>query len=135
MYKARNVSIYDRIIAPVSYITAGWAGLIYFVILYFRKKTSSHFLRFNVFQSIIVAVIYFLFYHVLELILMLLSKIPIIQILVSWFQFLFMRELFFHYSLIQVLLNGFVIYLVVLSALGYYPRIYKLSDVIDKNAR
>ena len=46
-----SIGIFDRIISFLSYITAGWGGMIVLVVMYFRKKTPSHFLRYNAMQS------------------------------------------------------------------------------------
>ena len=48
-----SVGIFDRLVSFLSYVTAGWGGMIALVILYIRKKNPSKFLRYNAFQSIL----------------------------------------------------------------------------------
>ena len=99
MYKSKTpVSIGDRIISVISYVTAGWVGLIYMVILYFMKKPASLFLRYNIFQSIFISFFYFLLCMILGFISNILLQIPLINALVSWFILLFNRPIIFEYS-------------------------------------
>ena len=37
MSKNHSIQIMDRVASCLTYLTAGWFGLIYFVILYFQK--------------------------------------------------------------------------------------------------
>ena len=136
MYKSKTpVSIGDRIISVISYVTAGWVGLIYMVILYFMNKPASLFLRYNIFQSIFISFFYFLLCMIFGFISNILLQIPLINALVSWFILLFNRPVIFEYSAIQTLVMGLFIYMSVFSLFGQYPRVYKLSKIIDSAAR
>ena len=55
-----SIGILDRLISCISYITAGWGGMIVLVVMYFRKKTPSRFLRYNAMQSIFISLFYFI---------------------------------------------------------------------------
>lgn len=134
MYKP-SVGIFDRIVSPISYITLGWGGMIVCVIMYFRKKSPSHFLRYNVFQSIFISLLYFVLALGLGLILQFLSYIPFINYLVAQISLCFNRPVFFDYSIIQTFLIGLVFYMAVFSAAGKYPRVYWVSKIIDHAAR
>ena len=39
-----SIGIFDRIISFLSYITAGWGGMIVLVVMYFRKKCKITFM-------------------------------------------------------------------------------------------
>lgn len=136
MYKSKTpVSIGDRIISVISYVTAGWAGLIYMVILYFVGKPTSLFLRYNIFQSIFISFFYFLLCMIFGFISNILLQIPLINALVSWFILLFNRPVIFEYSAIQALVTGLFIYMSVAALLGKMPRVYWVSRIIDKSVR
>ena len=110
MYKSQTpVSIGDRIISVISYVTAGWVGLIYMVILYFVRKPASLFLRYNIFQSIFISFFYFLLCMIFGFISNILLQIPLINALVSWFILLFNRPVIFEYSAIQSFVMGLFI--------------------------
>ncbi len=136
MYKSQTpVSIGDRIISVISYVTAGWVGLIYMVILYFVRKPASLFLRYNIFQSIFISLFYFLLCMIFGFISNILLQIPLINALVSWFILLFNRPVIFEYSAIQAFVMGLFIYMSVVALLGKMPRVYWVSKIIDKSVR
>lgn len=136
MYKSQTpVSIGDRIISVISYVTAGWVGLIYMVILYFVGKPTSLFLRYNIFQSIFISFFYFLLCMIFGFISNILLQIPLINALVSWFILLFNRPVIFEYSAIQSFVMGLFIYMTVMALMGKIPRVYWVSKIIDKSVR
>lgn len=136
MYKSQTpVSIGDRIISVISYVTAGWVGLIYMVILYFVGKPASLFLRYNIFQSIFISFFYFLLCMIFGFISNILLQIPLINALVSWFILLFNRPVIFEYSAIQSFVMGLFIYMTVMALMGKFPRVYWVSKIIDKSVR
>ena len=129
-----SIGILDRIISFLSYITAGWGGMIVLVVMYFRKKTPSHFLRYNAMQSIFISLLYFIIAMGLGLILKFLSYIPFINYLVAQIAFFFNRPLLLDYSLIQLFTTCLIAYLAISSLLGIYPRVYCISkNIIDRN--
>lgn len=129
-----SIGILDRIISFLSYITAGWGGMIVLVVMYFRKKTPSHFLRYNAMQSIFISLLYFIIAMGLGLILKFLSYIPFINYLVAQIAFFFNRPLLLDYSLIQLFTTCLIAYLAIFSLLGIYPKVYWISkNIIDRN--
>lgn len=125
----------DRLVSFVSYLTVGWGGLIYAFIMYIGKKPLSRFLRFNIFQSIFISFLYFVLCMVLGFIADMLLHIPFINYLVSQIVFFLNGPLFFDYSIVQCFMIGLFIYMSVWSFLGKYPRVYKLSQIIDSAAQ
>lgn len=130
-----TINWFDRLGSAISYLTAGWGGVILLFIMYIRKKNVSHFLRFNALQSIFIALLFFVISMGIGLIADFLKLIPFINFLSAQILFLFNRPIFFNWSLIQVFLLGLTLYMVLFSLLGKYPRIYKLSKIIDYNAK
>ena len=135
MQKKHTAGIFDRTVSVLSYLTAGWAGIIVCAVLYFRKKSPSHFLRYNVFQSIFLSLLFFVLALGLGLVFKFLSYIPFINYLVAQIVLFFNRPVVFDYSVIQTFIITLVIYLSAFSISGKYPRIYWISQIIDHAAR
>ena len=133
--KNSSVSLFDRLWSAISYLTAGWGGVIILFILYLRKKHVSHFLRFNALQSIFIALLFFVLSMGIGLLAEFLKHIPFINYIVAQILFLFNRPILYHWSFIQIFMLGLTIYMIIFSLLGKYPRIYKLSQIIDYNAK
>lgn len=130
-----NVGLSERIVSAISYITAGWGGIICWIIFYFAHIKMTKFMRFNIFQSIFISFAYFVIYSIMCLLFILLSHIPFIQIISGWIQLLLFKPFIFDYSLLQVCVVAFVAYCVLCSFFGRYPRIYKVSEWINSMAR
>ena len=135
MRKRRSVGIVDRLVAFLSYITAGWFGMIYCIVLFIAKKMPSCFVRYNVFQSIFISLLYFVLSFGVGLILKFLSYIPFLNYLVATITFQFNRPVLFDYSLIQVFMIGLTIYMAMISLLGRRPRVFWVSRIIDNSVR
>jgi len=130
-----SIRLIDRIISFLTYLTAGWVGFIYCIILYIRKKNPSHFLRFNVFQSIFISLLLFVLSMGMGFICNLLLHIPFINTIVSWFLLIFNRPILLDYSAIQIFILGLVFYMAIFSLCGRYPRVFWVSRIIDNAAR
>lgn len=129
-----KVGIWDRVLSVLSYLTAGWGGLIVWVIFYFAHINLSKFLKFNIFQSIFISFAYFIIYSLLGLCFYILSHIPIIQIASSYIQLLLFRPIVFSYSFLQLLIVFLIGYCVIYSLMGRYPKIFKVSQWINNMA-
>ncbi len=127
-----SVGIFDRLVSFLSYVTAGWGG----VILYIRKKNPSKFLRYNAFQSIFISLMFFIISYGLELILKILSYVPFLNYIVAFISLQFTKPVFFQYSLGQVFIIGLTLYMAIFALLGKYPRVYWVSSkIIDRQVR
>ncbi len=135
MSKNHSIQIMDRVASCLTYLTAGWFGLIYFVILYFQKKSPSMFLRYNLFQAIFISLFLFVLSMSIGLISNLLLAIPFIKVVVSWIILIFNRPVFFEYSIIQLLILTLVAYLAGFSLLGKYPKVFGISKIIENAMR
>lgn len=130
-----KIPLFERIVSSVSYLTMGWGGMIYLIYTALRHKNLSHFTRFNIFQSIFLAFLYFVLAMTIGFILTILSYIPLINILAAKLTHLLHKNFLFDYSLIQILVFGFILYMSIYSLFGKYPRLYGLSNIIDKQAK
>ena len=130
-----TVGLSDRIVSAISYLTAGWGGLVFSVIMYFAKKRFSHFAKYNIFQSIFISLLFFCLSMAFGLIFKLLSYIPFLNYVVAYISFFLNRPFIFNYSIIESFMTGLIIYLCVQSLRGKYPRVYKISSIIDNASR
>ena len=129
-YVGEDVGFADRIWSVVSYLTAGWGGIIIFVAMYFLKKHPSHFLRFNVYQSIIIAFSLFVIGLAWSIIYNIFSQIPIIQMVVAWINFIFNKPVLLSRSATELFIAGMILYCSIFSLFGRKPIIYKVSELI-----
>lgn len=125
----------ERLVSFVSYITVGWGGMIYCVLMYLSKKNISHFVRFNIFQSIFISFLFFVLCMVLGFVIDVLLHVPFVNYLVSQIMLFFNQPLLFDYSLVQLFIIGLFIYMAVFSLMGKYPRVYKLSKIVENASR
>ena len=135
MRRRRSVGIVDRLVSFLSYISAGWFGMIYCIVLFIGKKMPSMFVRYNVFQSIFISLLYFVLSFGFGLLLKFLSYIPFLNYIVATITFQFNRPVIFDYSFIQAFMVGLTIYLAVISILGRRPRVFWVSKIIDNAVR
>ena len=133
--KPNGHSTTDRIVSAVSYVTMGWGGLIWLIIMAFKRANLSRFVRFNILQSIFMAFLYFILAFCVGLIFNLLSYIPFINLLTAQIVLFLNKEFIFHYSIVQIFVTGIVLYMTLYSALGKYPRIYIVSNLIDRQLK
>lgn len=124
----------DRIVSALAYMTMGWIGVFYLIFLYIKKKPSSRFIRFNTIQSIFLTLLIVVVSMACKIILGFLAIIPIIKILVAHIEFIFNQPIIFDYSLIQLCIVIMMMYTVSFSLMGKYPKIYKISDILEKSA-
>ena len=101
----------------------------------FTGYNVTRFVRYNVFQSIFISLLYFVLSFGFGLILKFLSYIPFLNYLVATITFQFNRPVLFDYSLIQVFMIGLTIYMAMISLLGRRPRVFWVSRIIDNSVR
>lgn len=123
----------ERIVSALSYLTMGFAGFIWLILGLITRSNLRAFTQYHIFQSIFIAITYFLLNMLCGFILSILSLVPLINKLVAQITFYLNAPLFGPYSLIQTVLYGIIIYLAVTSFMGKYSRIPWVSDIIDQN--
>ena len=133
--RTQGHTITDRIVSAVSYITMGWGGLIWLIIMAFRRANLSRFVRFNILQSIFMSFLYFILAACIGFIFNILAAIPFINLVAAQIVLFLNKEFLFHYSLVQLFVTGIVLYMTIFSGMGKYPRIYIVSNLIDKQLK
>lgn len=123
----------ERIVSSLSYITMGFAGFIWLILGLLTKAQLRPFTQYHIFQSIFLAIAYFLISMLCGLVMNILGWIPFINKLVAQLTFFFNAPIFGPYSIIQVFVYGLILYLAVTSLMGLYSRVPYVSDIIDQN--
>lgn len=125
----------ERIVASLSYLTAGLVGCAWLLISKFAGLRLTKFLTFHIFQSIFLSIGYVLLSFLIAFLVGFLSLIPLINKLTAQIIFLLNMPLFFNYSIIQVFVYSIIIYCIISSSLGKYTKIPFISDIINYNVR
>ncbi len=123
----------EKIVAAFTYLTMGMAGFIWLIIGLFTQAKLRPFLQYHIFQSIFISLAFVVLSMLIRWISNILSFIPLINKLVAQITFLLNMPFIFDYSLIQLVIYGFLIYLAVTAFMGKYSYIPWISEIIDQN--
>ncbi len=125
----------ERIVSALSYLTSGIIGFIWLLLGIFTKSNLKPFMKYHIFQSIFLAMAYFILLQLLGLVSNIVNFIPFVRNIISMIIFPFVIPLIFGFSIIQILIYTLIFYLVVTSFMGRYSYIPWISDIIKKNVR
>lgn len=125
----------ERIVAALSYLTMGFAGFIWLILGLFTKANLRPFMQYHIFQSIFISTGFVLLSYIVGFLSNILSVIPVINRIVAQLTFLLNMPLILDFSLIQIVIYTFMIYLAVTSFLGKYTYVPYVSEIIDQNVR
>lgn len=128
-------SAIERIIASLSYITFGFVGFAWLLAAVFTKNNLRPYLKYHVFQSIFISIFYFLVCTFLDLIMNILSIIPIINEIIMQITFYLNAPLILGFSLIQLAVYSVILYLVLTALQGRYSYLPWISEIIKTNIR
>jgi len=131
-YVGEDVGIWSRLGSAISYLTAGWGGIIVLVILYFAKKIPSKFFTFNVYQSIIIAFTIFVIGMGWKILYSIFTHIPIIKGLFTRIDDLFFKPVLISCSIPELFIRVLILYCVIFCLIGKFPVIYKVSSLIKR---
>lgn len=130
-----QVSMLEKIIGIGTYLTAGFLGFIWIILAVMTKNTLKPFLRYHIYQSIFLSILYFLFSTFVNLLLSILSYVPFVKILVGRISFFLSVPLVAHLSIISLIILLIEIYLIIGVIKNKYSYIPWVSDVINYNLR
>ena len=130
-----SINPLDRIIAAASYLTAGMAGFVWWIVSILIKKNVKQFLIYHIMQSIFLSIAYFIFIELYKLVFVIFAKIPLINAFMFFFDNILNGPLplMFGLSLLQVFTTTIMIYLAITSFAGIYTYIPWVSDIININ--
>ena len=126
---------FDRILASASYITFGTVGFIWLLFVYLTKHELKGYLRYHIFQSIFIAILYFIVSSIIGLIMQIFSVIPIINSVTTRIYFWLNMPIFYSFSIINSLISLILLYLVFTSLQGKLSYIPWVSEIIKANLR
>lgn len=127
-----RITILNRVISAASYMTAGIAGIVIFLILYIAKIKPSRFFTFNVYQSVFISFAIATLCMAYRIVYQILTVIPIIQKLMAWIDLILNAPFVFGYSVLQFVILVIFGYATLFCLLGRYPRIYKISNLFSR---
>ncbi len=125
----------ERIVSALSYMTSGFIGFVWLLLGIFTKSNVRPFLKYHIFQSIFLAIAYFLLWQLLGMLGSIINLIPFVRNVISMIIFPLVIPLVFGFSIVQILVYTVIFYLVVTSLMGRYSYIPWISDIIKMNVR
>lgn len=129
-----NITLEDRIVSALSYLTFGIFSIIWIIFTAIMKKKMTPFIAFNIYQAIFVSVILAVISLIYDIAINLLSVIPIIGGLVRWLNLLINQTpMFFTFTLTGLIVTIFITILALISLYGKRPLIPFVSDAIKSN--
>ena len=128
---SRQIYPIERVVSAASYLTAGFAGVIWMVIAAIFRKHLTQFLLYHIMQSIFLSIAYFLLTVFARFIYIILYKIPLINAIPYYINM--PLPFLFGLSLVQGITTTILIYLVITSFMGFYSYIPWVSDIINTN--
>jgi len=111
------------------------AGFVVIIIAALMKKDMKPFLKYHIFQSIFIAILFYLIAYGLQFAMNMVSYIPIIKNIVSMITFMLNTPILLGFSVITFAYFVFVLYLiagVIKNSDSYVPWV---SDIIKANLR
>ena len=125
----------ERIVSALSYMTSGFIGFVWLLLGIFTKSNVRPFLKYHIFQSIFLAIAYFLLCQILGMLAAIISYIPFVNNAILMVAYLLNAPILFGISIIQILIYTLMVYLVVTSMQGRYSYLPWISDIIKMNVR
>jgi len=133
--KFDNPYMIERIVSALSYLTSGVIGFVWLILGVLTKSSLRPFMKYHIFQSIFLAMGYFLLLVILEQISVIINFIPVVRNIFSLITFPFLIPIIFGLSIVQILIYTLLFYLAVTSFMGRYSYIPWISEIIKKNVR
>lgn len=131
----RQIPLTERIIAVATYLTMGFVGFVWLIIVLIRRSQLTRFLQYHIFQSIFISLAYVLLCYILGFTMNILSFVPFINVLVAQIALFLNAPLIFSFSIIQTAIYLLLFYLAGGSVAGKFTRIPWISDIIAQNVR
>ena len=125
----------EKLVSALSYLTMGFVGFIYLVIVILTKKNLKPFLKYHIFQSIFISIGYYLLTIFIGLVCNILLFIPLINKITTMILYYTTLNIIFGCSIIGLFVYAVLFYLVITSFQGKYSYIPWVSDIIKMNVR
>lgn len=127
----------EKLVAALCYPTGGLIGFIWMILGIFTKSYPRKFLKYHIFQSIFLAIAYWISYQLVMMLFVIIDKIPYVREFVSWIVFPLIRPIPFlaGCDAIQVVIYSVILYLTITAFFGLYSYLPWVSDIIKMNVR
>ena len=127
----------ERLVAALCYPTGGLIGFIWMILGIFTKSSPRKFLKYHIFQSIFLAIAYWISYQLIMMLFVIIDKIPYVREFVSMIVFPLIRPIPFcaGCDIIQLVIYAVILYLTITAFLGLYSYLPWVSDIIKMNVR
>ena len=125
-----DIKVSDKIISVLSYMTGGFAGLLWLIFCSVAKKQMNKFMLFNVYQSILLALLIYFINLLFKMVYNLLIMIPFIKLLANSLYFVLYNPIYYRWSIIGLILFGMYLYLILFSILGRIAYLPWVSNII-----
>lgn len=125
----------EKLVSALSYLTMGFVGFIYLVIVILTKKNLKPFLKYHIFQSIFISIGYYLLTIFIGLVCNILLFIPLINKITTMILYYTTINIIFGCSIIGLFVYAVLFYLIITSFQGKYSYIPWVSDIIKMNVR
>ena len=125
-----------RILAALTYLSAGFVGVVWLIIAALAKKRVTSFLMYHIMQCIFLTIAYFLLTEFGKRIFFILYKIPLVNTLLSNIQYYLnlLSSFAFGLTFFQLITTVILFYLTITSLMGYYSYLPWISDIISGQA-
>lgn len=132
-----NILPAEKIIAILSYFTFGLVGFVWVIIGAITRQNLKPFLKYHIYQSIFLAILFFIVSHLLIFIINILIIIPVINVIAGALAYFFSVSVIdignIHLSIVRLLVLIVTIYLSLGALKGKYSYIPWVSDIIKYN--
>jgi len=130
-----NITSGEKVISALTYLTTGIVGFIWIIISHVTKSRIKPFLKFHIYQSIFLSILFYVFDLILQILVGIVVKIPIIGSLIySVYFYIFDLKLIFGYSIVNSLMFAVIIYLVFSALTGREGKLPWVSNVVKEMA-
>lgn len=130
---------FEKIYSIISYFTMGIAGLVLVLIAYFTKKKLRYFLNYNISQSILIGILYAIFYFILKEVFPFIAKIPLLDGLCGIIYYFFSTKIlklgFLSFNFLELIVLSVIIYITVgiyKNKIYFLPYLTNLTQTIMK---
>lgn len=127
-----NPTVVDRIICLLSYLTMGLVGFIWLIIISVQKAYFKPFLKYHILQSIFISVLIYIFGIVAQILLGMITLVPIVGQLITTGHAFLTLGIFGGYSAINLMIGLLVLYLAIGALMGKYSYFPWISDNIKQ---
>ena len=124
----------EKFIAATSYIFP-MAGFAVIIIAALMKKDMKPFLKYHIYQSIFIAILFYLVAYGLQFAMNMVSYIPIVKNIVSLFTFLLNTPILLGFSAVTFVYFVFIMYLVIGVTKNSDSYVPWVSDIIKANLK